>query len=268
MMKLNTMQLASIYHYNVMVSKFKLSLLIVLVCLTNHVNAQRSKPLNGGVVEADSFYCNGKALANVDDKKRGEIVAVYKSIKDQHTLIEVRYISEGEGTFLDYYNFYFPDLNSNCDLQDLLSTNGSDVICKFKLINAFGLDTFRVETFVALKGNMKKKEEAKKANEENFKIVERDKTKPVVLVGNDIYQNDKILGTFEELTIESPNGTLNQIQVYNTMKQMVCLATEIKNGTHVWRIHTNQDNQYFELKTTAKSDLDDLIKYLIDHQYL
>jgi len=251
--------------------KFKLTLLIVLVGIATNVNAQnakRSKPLNVGVVEADSFYCNGVALANVDGKKRGEIVAVYKSIKDQHTLIEVRYISEGQGTSLNYYNFYFPDLNSNCDLQDLLSTNGSDVICKFKLINAFGLDTFRVEKFVALKGNMKKKEEEKKAIEENFKIVERDKTKPVVLVGNDIYQNDKILGTFEELTIESPNGTLNQIQVYNTMKQMVCLATEVIKGTHVWRVHTNQDNQYFELKTTAKSDLDDLIKYLIDHQYL
>jgi hypothetical protein len=119
-------------------SKFKLSVLIALVSVASIANAQngkRSKPVNGGVVEADSFYCNSVALAIVDDTRRGDIVAVYKSIKDQHTLIEVRNISEGEGTFLDYYNFYFPDLNSNCDLQDLLSTNGSDVICKFKLIN-------------------------------------------------------------------------------------------------------------------------------------
>lgn len=254
-----------------MLLKIKCSLVLALFVMFIQLNAQNtksSKPINGGVVAKDSFYCNGLALANVDLVKKGEIVAVYKSIKEHHTLVEVRYVSDGEGQSYDYYNFYFPDLNLNCDLQDLLTTDGSDVICKYKLINAFGLDTFRVETLVALKGNIKKKEEEKKASEENFKIVERDKTKPVVLVGNDIYQNDKILGTFEELTIESPNGSLNQIQIYNTMKQMVCLATEIKKGSHVWRIHTNQDNRYFELKTTAKSDLDDLIKYLIDHQYL
>lgn len=249
--------------------------LILLLFLSIHsVFSQSSispKPIKiNSAITSDSFFCNGNHLAIVDSKQRGEIIAVYGTLENNHTLIEVRLQSYGEGKGkVLYYNYYFPDLNMNCDeIQLQNESQVHETICKYKLINSKGLDTFKVETFVAIKGNIKKKIEAAKEAEVNFKIVDRDKTKPISLVGNDIYQDGKILGTYEELTIESPAGSLKQFQVNNTMKQMVCLSTEIKKDSHIWRAHTKLDNKYIELNSKTKNDLDDLIKYLIDNNYL
>lgn len=275
-MRQNTIQLInkSFYNFIFMILKMRSILLAMLLnlslfCFAQIPNKQQPVKINSKVL-ADSFYCNGKVLAQVNSKQRGEIIAVYGGIGDNHTLIEVRLQSYGEGKGkVFYYNYYFPDLNLNCD--DIKMQNEAQVhetICKYTLLNKFGLDTLKVETFVAIKSNVKKKIEEAKNAEENFKIVERDKTKSISLVGNDIYQDGKIIGTYEELSIESPNGSLKQFQVYNTMKQMVCLSTEMKKDSHNWRAHTKIDNKYLELNSKSKNDLDDLIKYLIDNNYL
>lgn len=202
--------------------------------------------------------------------KKKEFDITFVSTKTNQSLIEVKLKSEGEGEGkVFFYNYNFPGLNLNCDIvkeKEELAIH--EVVCKFNLINQFGLDTGMVETFVTIKGSYKKKLTDEINTAGNFLVVERDKTKQIVFIGNDIYQDDKIIGTYDEISIESPTGTLKQIQVNNTMKQMICLSTEIKQGGHVWRTLTKRDNKYIELKSKDKRELEVLILFLIDNNYL
>jgi 4-hydroxy-tetrahydrodipicolinate synthase len=83
--------------------KFKLSVLIALVSLANIANAQngkRSNPLNGGVVEVDSFYCNGVALANVASGFGADAVVSAPPY----------YYATAQPELVDFYNVLIPQL--------------------------------------------------------------------------------------------------------------------------------------------------------------
>lgn len=247
--------------------KLKITFFIVAILAMQTVIAQNKKDTS--LIGADTLNCHGNKIALIQNLSKNDDYVSYYDLKTLRLLLYInkKYEGEGEGRVY-FYNFVFPELNINCDVIPSKKELIDKVVCKYGLINEWGLDTLKAETFVTIKGNYKKKLVDAAKSAVNFTMLERDRTKPITILGNDIYQDDKVIGSFEELKIQSPGGELKQFQVNNTMKQMVCLSTALKAGSHDWRTLTNFDNKYHILKSTDGNDLMDLVKFMVESNYL
>ena len=146
-----------------------------------------------------------------------------------------------------------------------------DTVCKLQLLKQAGLDTFKAETWVTLKGNVKKIIARNQDVANNFKMVERDRSAKFIVKGNDIYQDNIIIGSFDESTVKDPMGGFqNHIEVFNTQRQMVSFSTETAAMSHEWRTVTNKDSKYHLIKSGPLKDEDIfyMIIFLIDNLYL
>lgn len=260
------------------------ALLTVFVsCVTSYAQGNKKtkahqKKVNASAVSKtpllslDSFYCSGNLMAVhkiADYSKTKEIVSQsFSSPTSGVPLIVVQLVIDT--TFGNYYNYSFPTLGINCDvLKKAGSPDVYETICKQQLLNTNGIDTIKAQTFVTIKGNLKKKQELKRLNANNFKVVKRNVSANISLIGQDIQQDNVIIGSMEESTVATPGGTVKQIKVYNTQKHLICIATQTAATGREWRMLTHLDNKYHLL--TCKSDMEDvydILKLLIENTYL
>ncbi len=222
------------------------------------------------LVSLDSFYCSGVKLATVKNRDAAMNNIVFRNLKTGDTMIFVTLVDDADSIEPTlYYNYYFPTLQSSCDVvvKEAAPQSTLLAICKQGLLNTSGLDTFKAETFVALKGSTTKKREAVAG----FRMPVRNKSAAITVRGHDIYQDTVIVGSFEETTITGPGGvTLKQVQVYNTQKRVICFSTEVKPDAHEWRTVTNKDGKYHTVRAvkSKEGDLYEIIRFLISGGYL
>jgi hypothetical protein len=75
------------------------------------------------------------------NSKKDLIIISLKNYKDQNQV--VRY----------YHHYQFPGLKMQCDVpSEIGSLDVYETICKYQLINEYGLDTMKVDLFTVLKG--------------------------------------------------------------------------------------------------------------------
>ncbi len=241
--------------------------------LKAHQNAIKSSVKSkAALISRDSFYCSGdlKAVYKVTNRNRANdtVLQSFNSITTGTTLIIVNLVNDT--AIGRYYNYSFPTLSINCDvLKKGSNREVFETICKHQLLNAEGIDTVKAQTFVTLKGNLKKKLDYSKFTKENFKVAERNKSAAISLTGQDIQQGSVPIGSMEELTVATPGGTVKQIKVYNTQKQLICIATQTNTTGREWRMLTNFDNKYHLLVCSSDTeDVYDILKLLIDKFYL
>jgi hypothetical protein len=239
----------------------------------HRARVESSKQQKTVLVSLDSFYCNGIVLAVMRKGNQMDETYCFRGLRNEDTLLMTRLMPGIDGgKDGGYYNYYFPALGVSCDV---VRTNKEmevlETICRQRLFNSNGLDTFNAEAFVMVKGSTKKKEENKQLAAVKFRKVNRDRNAVIILVGNDIYQDSMIIGSYLESVLDSPNGTsMRQVQVYNTQKQPVSFSTEIQPGSQEWRTITNQDGKYAAIRSGAGKDrnLYDIITFLVKNDYL
>lgn len=222
------------------------------------------------LVSLDSFYYSGIKLAMVKNRDVAMNNIVFRNLKTGDTMIFVTLVDDADSIEPTlYYNYYFPALRSSCDIVVPEPAPQSTLlnICKQGLLTTSGLDTFKAETFVALKGSNTNKREAVAG----FKIPVRNRSAAITVRGHDIYQDSLIIGSFEESNITGPGGVnLKQVQVYNTQKRVICFSTEVRPDKHEWRIITNKDGKYHSIVSdqAKESDLYHILRFLIVSGYL
>lgn len=234
-----------------------------------------------GISSLDTLFCKGKpnALVNVIsksfllgveeqtiqglDNKKDYIVISYKSYTDQNQVVR-------------YYNHYqFPGLKMNCDVpHELGSLDVYETICKFQLLNEYGLDTMKVELFTVLKGKIKTNNIAsggqgaqQDVNNYNV-IVPRNKQSFLMFLGDNIQQDSKMIGSIVKSTVNGKDGLLTQYSIFNSVGATICTATETKFMSHEWNLLTYKNNRFNTLISSIGKDKDDIVKYLIDNGFL
>lgn len=173
-----------------------------------------------------------------------------------------------------FFRISFPQLKMECDLRKAKTFNDVyDEICRYGLINQFGLDTNAVVTFEILKGHVSQSEiNGTKTRKDSMTadrsvIVPRNTSTPIQIEEEDIVQDAIKIGSYETKITEGPNGKQTQIQIYNGIGALICTATESRQGSGDWRLLTYKDNRFHNLGS-SKTNFEGLIKYLIKGAYL
>jgi hypothetical protein len=238
-----------------------------------------------GISSLDTLFCKGKsnALVNVLSKsillgaeeqtiqdlntKKAFIIISLKNYKDQSQV--VRY----------YYHYQFPTLKMQCDVpSEIGSLDVYETICKYQLINEYGLDTMKVELFTVLKGTInpsisvsidQNRVSAAQQDLNNYNvIVPRNKQSFLMFLGDNIQQDSKMIGSIVKSTINGKEGLLTQYSVFNSVGAMVCTATEKTFMSHEWNLLTYKNNRFNTITSSIGQDKEDIVKYLIENGFL
>ena len=238
-----------------------------------------------GISSLDTLFCKGKsnALVNVLSKslllgaeeqtiqdlnsKKDFIIISLKNYKDQNQV--VRY----------YHHYQFPGLKMQCDVpSEIGSLDVYETICKYQLINEYGLDTVKVELFTVLKGTInpsnnvsvdQNRVNAAQQDINNYNvIVPRNKQSFLMFLGDNIQQDSKMIGSIVKSTINGKDGLLTQYSVFNSVGAMVCTATEKTFMSHEWNLLTYKNNRFNTITSSIGQDKEDIIKFLIENGFL
>jgi hypothetical protein len=238
-----------------------------------------------GISSLDTLFCKGKsnALVNVLSKsillgaeeqtiqdlntKKAFIIISLKNYKDQSQV--VRY----------YHHYQFPTLKMQCDVpSEIGSLDVYETICKYQLINEYGLDTMKVELFTVLKGTInpsisvsidQNRVSAAQQDLNNYNvIVPRNKQSFLMFLGDNIQQDSKMIGSIVKSTINGKEGLLTQYSVFNSVGAMVCTATEKTFMSHEWNLLTYKNNRFNTITSSIGQDKEDIVKYLIENGFL
>lgn len=240
----------------------------------SHAALVKASAKNGtALLSRDSLYCSGELRAlNIIKETSGNkkvVIQEFNAPKTGDRLLEIKLITVNDSQ--SYYNFHFIPLGIHCDVINKTGQleNLPDVICKYRLFKHNGIDTVNAETFVVLKGSYKAKLEQQKSKAENFFVVSRNKKADIILMGNDVYQDSKIIGSIQESTVPTPSGNVKQIQFYNTNKTLVCIATCTASTGRNWRVFTHADNKYRIIDCTSPNDdIYDILNLIISNGQL
>jgi hypothetical protein len=226
----------------------------------------------------DTFFCLGEPKAHIDVIDRDSVFGIKsQSLTDfrsgQPLIIVSRVTSQGKEAKWPSYTFTFPSINLACEVKPKGGpVDVYETICRQKLFKGTNLDTFKTETFVVIKdgttiekfraGAGEQKDTGISARRKAM-VAERNKSAPLDFSGQDVVQDNVVIGVIDETRVEGPSGELSMIYIYNTGGALVCTATSSGANSHDWRLLTYRDNKFHPLIVTPGKDKRDIVRYLI-----
>jgi hypothetical protein len=240
----------------------------VFICLTS----------NGQSHALDSFTClkdNGLILTNVEKNipKGTEIYAIAQKSGSNQILAIFERLKLANG--FSYFNISFPSVEMEFDYKKAIGVQ--DIVkdlCKSRVFNLAGLDTFNTEKICIIKG--KYTDEEKLGIKTRKDTVTKDRsvvpirsfTADVVVFEDKLMQDNVQIGTFEEDSVPGINGFLKQYIIYNAIGAKICNATLDKKSKQCVLL-TYKDGRFIDLSYNPEEDeLKPILLYLIERKYM
>lgn len=238
-----------------------------------------SKVKNKGVFSLDTLFCSGVPMAKVEILKKSFLMGVEEQTISSFTeskpliIVTIKSFLNTNNVETYYYQYNFPSLNSNCDILMALGEKSVyEVICKYGLINENSIDTLKVETFVAIKGNIKVPVVVNTVNtpeNNDYAVqVQRNTQSFLFVTGENILQDQKHIGKIIKSTVRNISGLTNQYMIYNIGGILICTATESELMSRKWNLLIYKSNKFFTIESEFAKDQDTILKYLIEFGYL
>lgn len=233
------------------------------------------------VISRDTLYCSGKAKAIAisveENMMTGESAkAIYLSGgADVLILVDRLSYKNVQGEQVYYYQVDFPGLKLSCDIRENdKGGNPYDQICKYDLLNSFGLDTNKVFVFTTLKGqippNELKGQYSKKDTVTMMRsiIAPRNTQAPIQITDENLYQDGVMFASYTQDTLRAQSGDVRHFLIYNSKGVMICSATETRMNSHEWRLLCLKTNKFESLAFNDGEDLKRILEFLIREKYL
>jgi ABC-type antimicrobial peptide transport system permease subunit len=98
--------------------------------------------------------------------------------------------------------------------------------------------------------------------------VERSKNGMIQAQGNQIIQDFKVIGTFNQFK-QATNGTIqNEITLYLPNGTMIARCTAYGATSHDFTVITTLDNRNAQINTGMITEAQDLARYLVNNGYM
>lgn len=237
-----------------------------------------SGTLKGQSNAIDTFTClknNGMKLSIVEKNlvKGTEIYAITQKSEMNHILAIFERMKLVNGT--SYFNVSFPIVNMEFDYKKPMTM--PDIVkdlCKSKVFNEHGVDTFNIEKVCIIKGKYSQEEifgiKTRKdtITRDRSIVPPRSLTADVIIYEDKLMQDNVKIGTFEEDSVSSINGTLKQYIIYNAIGAKICNATLDRINKQCVLL-TYKDGRFMDLSFNPEEDeLKPILLYLIERKYL
>lgn len=247
-----------------------------------HAENVKSSKLNGTAIRSkDTFFCSGSAKALVTTIEENlasgsSSQALYMpGTSDVLMIIEMLNYNDPNGRTVYYHHLEFPSVFLECDLR----SNGIidevySQICKNELFNSFGLDTNKAFIFTTLKGKIPETElKGKYGLLDTVKMmrslmVKRNIKAEIDTSEGNIFQDNAFIGSFEEDSITGMYGKTMHIRVFNYKGVLICGATKPSIESKYWNLLTYKEGRLHNLKFKTEDDLIEILRYLINKEYL
>ena len=225
----------------------------------------------------DTLFCSGKALAiahrqvNINNQERYELL----SFSDQHRALLIDSSQNAQQQVV--YRYEFPTLGMYCTtIKKNNAITMASAVCKFQLMTEKGIDTTKAEMFLTLNGASAKAipltiDTSKIPYEKRF-VLKRNTAAPLTYSEDQIAQDGQLLARWEENIVKGPQGDLLQLTIINSLGAEIATASRGKilnaNNTYSWHILTQKDMKFHSTEIIAEGELGELLRFLIQKQYL
>lgn len=233
----------------------------------------KSKEKSKTILSLDTVFASGKPYALMIPTKKGLLGAYEWSVKPLKGGKEVAYIAlttiGQAGTSSSKYVWVFAALNLRA--ETLISEKPEENLVAYDLLNDSSLNKDHVQRFCSLKGNSISAAPVvpEPIKPPAPKQVERDRTRNILIIGKDVSQDLKTIGTIEKTTVTIDYKMYTQL-IIKFMDGTIC-ATALNNelNGHEWTITTASNNTKTTVKATSfADDQKTVLKWLIDSLYL
>jgi len=234
----------------------------------------RSKALNSTIVSLDTLYKGGTAVCIFKPLSRSLLGADNFSVRRLSDNEESILIARGSTNNLGKTVYYWVWVVTEAGKQRRFETAYTgfldppdDPIGDFMLMTDTGIHEANLEKFIQAKsGNYSDPPSPEYSPMRG--MVERKHTAPVNIIGTDILQDLKKVGTVHRQKITVEYKVLDEITVRFTDGTLVARAVNEKLNGHEWTVYCIKDKRYFQMSATTGSDEKDIVRQLIDQFYL
>lgn len=281
------MHLQTQIYKSIQVISFKsLTLSFLFILFFNSVSAQvkmkehkalvkKSRIEKTSLVSLDTLYCSGVPVSKVSitNKSQGKTVEQMFIPFGSNTPVLIVQIFNTHKQLKPneiYHNYNFLGIGLSCNVVYKSESEPYELICKYDLINSYGLDTVKAEMFTTVRSSLRADLKSKLDTAQFYKsiVVARDTTAPILVEAENIAQGGVLIGSFKEKSIAGPSGELKQFEIKNSIGALICTATRNDESKGSWSLLTYKNNRYYSITIVSKDELNALLKYLITNGFL
>lgn len=234
----------------------------------------RSKALGSTLVSLDTLYKNGKAVCLFKPMSRSLLGSDNFSVRRLSDSTECILIARGSTNNLGKTVYYWVWVVTEAGKQRRFETAYTgfldppdDPVGDFGLMGDSGIILTNLEKFMQAKAGNYSNPPAPE-NSPARGLVERKRNAPVTVIGADIIQDFKKVGTVHRQKITVEYMIYDEITVRMTDGTLVARAVNQKLSGNEWEVYCTKDQRSFRITSIPGSDEKDIVRQLIDQFYL